>query len=172
MKNEVKKKNFSIFQDWKINNSKKGRIILVLFRIAQLANINRLFFIVLLPYSILYKILVEWVFCIEIPYKLQAGESFRLFHGQGLVINDKTTFGHFCTVRHNTTIGNKSDNGNDCPQIGNNVDIGAHCCVIGNITIGDNVIIGAGTIVTKSIPANSVVVGNPARIIKELPVNY
>jgi putative colanic acid biosynthesis acetyltransferase WcaB len=73
-------------------------------------------------------------------------------------------------LRHSTTIGSKqlaSGGHSACPRIGNNVDIGAQVCIIGNIEIGNNVIIGVGSIVVKSIPANCVVVGNLARIIKD-----
>ncbi|MBQ8019953.1 MAG: serine acetyltransferase, partial [Paludibacteraceae bacterium] len=54
------------------------------------------------------------------------------------------------------------------PTIGNNVSIGANATIIGDITIGDNVIIGAGAVVVKDVPQYSVVVGNPARVIKTL----
>lgn len=50
--------------------------------------------------------------------------------------------------------------------IGENVWIGENVCILPDVTIGDNCIIGAGSIVTKSIPCNSIVVGNPARVIK------
>ena len=46
------------------------------------------------------------------------------------------------------------------------MDVGASAIIIGDITIGDNVVIGAGSVITKSIPANSVVVGNPGKILK------
>lgn len=72
------------------------------------------------------------------------------------------------SCRQNTTIGNKSDGRPDeLPIIGNNVTLGANVIIIGNIKIGDNVTIGAGSVVIKDIPANSVVVGNPAKIIKQ-----
>lgn len=51
------------------------------------------------------------------------------------------------------------------PVIGNNVFIAANATVIGGITIGDNVTIGAGSLVNKDIPSNCVVVGNPAKIL-------
>lgn len=53
-------------------------------------------------------------------------------------------------------------------NIGNNVFIGAETVVLPNVTIGDNVIIGANSTVTKDIPSNSVVVGNPAKVISTL----
>ena len=54
------------------------------------------------------------------------------------------------------------------PKLGNNVDVGAHVCILGNIKIGNNVKIGAGSIVVKDIPDNCVVVGNPAKVIKKM----
>lgn len=51
--------------------------------------------------------------------------------------------------------------------IGENVWIGGNCCILPGVTIGDNTVIGAGSIVTKDILANVVVVGNPCKIIRE-----
>lgn len=53
-------------------------------------------------------------------------------------------------------------------KIGNNVWIGGNVCVLPGVTIGDNVVIGAGSVVTKDIPANCLVAGNPGKIIKKL----
>lgn len=53
-------------------------------------------------------------------------------------------------------------------KIGNNVWIGAGVSIIGGVTIGDNVTIGAGSVVTRDIPSNSVAVGNPCKVIKEI----
>ena len=52
--------------------------------------------------------------------------------------------------------------------IGNNVWIGAQVCVLPGVTIGDNTIIGAGSVVTKSIPANVLAVGNPCRVLRTI----
>lgn len=57
------------------------------------------------------------------------------------------------------------------PSIGNNVMITTNAIVIGNINIGDNAIIGAGAVVTKDVPPNAVVVGNPQRILKIQDIN-
>lgn len=65
-----------------------------------------------------------------------------------------------CTTLGNTPKGR--------PTIGNNVQLGANVTIIGPVKVGNNVIIGAGAVVVKDIPDNSVVVGNPARVIKKL----
>lgn len=53
-------------------------------------------------------------------------------------------------------------------KIGNNVWIGGNVCVLPGVTIGDNVVIGAGSVVRKDIPANCLVAGNPGKIIKKI----
>lgn len=52
--------------------------------------------------------------------------------------------------------------------VGNNVHIGVKCLIMPGVTIGDNCVIGAGAVVTKDIPANSVAVGVPARVIETI----
>lgn len=72
-----------------------------------------------------------------------------------------------CTFRQLTTLGVKSANRHgEKPIIGNYVDFGVNVICIGNITIGDNAIIAAGAVVVKDVPANAIVAGNPAKIIK------
>jgi serine O-acetyltransferase len=57
-------------------------------------------------------------------------------------------------------------NNTDCPTIGNNVRIASGAKVLGNVTIGDNVTVGANAVVVKNVPANSTVVGVPAKIVR------
>ena len=52
--------------------------------------------------------------------------------------------------------------------VGNNVELSPGVVVLGNVSIGDNSIIGAGAIVVKSIPKNAIAVGNPAVVIKKI----
>ncbi len=54
-------------------------------------------------------------------------------------------------------------------NIGNNVWIGANSVILPGVTIGDNTVIGAGSVVIKDIPSNVLAVGNPCRVIREIP---
>ncbi|MDR6196889.1 serine acetyltransferase [Siphonobacter sp. SORGH_AS_0500] len=165
----------NIFQDYKRNKKNiKGQIILILFRISHIPYNNKFLFIIWVPYLIAYRVFVEWILGIEIPYKTEIGKGLVVFHGHALVVNDGTVIGENCVLRHCTTIGNKQlpdGSYSTCPRIGNNVDVGANVCIIGPISIGNNVTIGAGSTVVKDVPANCIVVGNPARIIKYLNVD-
>lgn len=162
----------SIFCDFRRNKGNiKFQFILILFRIASLAKISRINFLFLIPFQIFYRFFVEWLLGVELPYKTEVGPGLIIYHGHALVINDSSIIGVNCVLRHSTTIGNKelSDGSySRGPVIGNNVDIGSNVVILGPITIGDNVIIGAGSVVVKDVPSNSVVVGNPGRVIRNL----
>lgn len=93
-------------------------------------------------------------------------EGVKLSHPYATIINAKKIGKNF-SCRQCTTIGNKIDGSNDLvPTIGDNVSIGANVVIIGDVIIGNNVTIGAGSVVIKDVPNNTIVVGNPARIIK------
>lgn len=86
-------------------------------------------------------------------------------HGHSTIIHAKSIGAH-CQVWQNVTIG-KSRPGGGLPEIGNDVMIFTGAVVLGEIKIGDNVVIGANAVVTKSVPNNCTVAGNPAMIIRE-----
>lgn len=87
-------------------------------------------------------------------------------HYGGIIVNENVKIGRNCSIRPFTVIGNKRDGHNEeVPIIGHNVSIGCNVSIIGKVTVGDNVVIGAGTVVTKSVPSNSICIGNPMRIL-------
>ncbi|WP_348269439.1 serine acetyltransferase [Edaphobacter paludis] len=160
--------------DWKANAaSKKGRVILPLFRISHECAVrsrsaNPLWKLGWI-YRIGYLLIVVWILGVELPDEVTAGEGLQLYHGQALVVNKRVIMGKNCILRHSTTIGNtilSDGRAGPSPILGDAVELGAHVVIIGDITIGDYAVVGAGSVVVKNIPPGAVVVGNPARIIR------
>ena len=87
-------------------------------------------------------------------------------HPIGIVITKDVVIGKNCVIYQNVTIGKKHRVQDNPAMIGDNVRIYANSCIIGEVTIGDNAIIGAGSVVLEDIPANAIAAGNPAKVIK------
>lgn len=80
------------------------------------------------------------------------------------MLHEGTSIGKNLILHQNSTIGT-TDKG--VPRISNNVTLGANVNIIGNISIGNNCTVGAGSVVTKSFPDNCIIAGVPARIIRK-----
>ena len=104
---------------------------------------------------------------ISIPPEAVIGKGLFINHFGGIIINDGTKVGEFCTISHGVTLGNKRPGGKS-PTVGNNVYISAGAKILGEISVGDNCIIGANSVVLDSMPANSIAAGIPAKIVKQI----
>lgn len=103
---------------------------------------------------------------IQIGWKAKIGEGLVLVHCGEVVVNNEAVIGKNCTLYRGATIGMEfrgERRGN--PVIGNNVWVGSNACVVGNISIGDDVLIAPLSFVNFDVPSHSIVIGNPARII-------
>ena len=105
---------------------------------------------------------------IEIHPGATIGKRFVIDHGHGVVIGETAEIGDDVLVYQGVTLGGTGkDTGKRHPTIGNNVMISAGAKVLGPLTVGDNSRIAAGAVVLDNVPANSTVVGVPARVVKQ-----
>ena len=115
------------------------------------------------PALVAYRVLVTWILGIELPSSTSVGPGLRIRHGQGLVVNAGTVLGADIMLRQGVTIGNVRRRGgrSGCPVVSDGVEFGANAVVVGDITIGEGAVIGAGCVVTSDVPAGALV--RPAR---------
>lgn len=111
--------------------------------------------------------LARWLTGVEIHPSAKIGTGFFIDHGMGVVIGETAEVGDYVTLFQGVTLGGTGkERGKRHPTLGNHVVVGAGAKILGGISIGDNVKIGANSVVLKNVPANSTVIGVPARIIK------
>lgn len=122
-------------------------------------------------FKFIYKIIVRLIshnYGFQIPVNCKIGKGFYIAHFGNIVINENAIIGNNCNITHGVTIGRTNRGilkGN--PIIGSKVWIGANAIIIGKIEIGDNVLIAPGAFVNFNVPCNSIVIGNPGKIISK-----
>ncbi len=102
----------------------------------------------------------------EIPYQCNIKAGLRLVHRGGVIINALAKINNNVTLLRGVTIGsNRRGRNKGAPTIGNNVWVGANAAIIGNVTIGDSVMIAPNSYINFDVPSHSICIGNPARIV-------
>ncbi len=93
-------------------------------------------------------------------------QNTRMIHPIGIVIHPGVRLGKNCQIYQNVTLGCDEKAPGNVPELGDNVKVYANSIVFGKIKIGNNVTIGAGSVVCHDVPDNAVVFGNPAKVVK------
>lgn len=117
----------------------------------------------------LITLIIFLIYNSKIPYYAEIGKGTRFgYGGIGVVVHNKAKIGSYCSISQQVTIGagGGKTTPSGVPVIGNHVNIHKGAIIFGDITIGDNAEIGANAVVNKSVPANAIVVGIPARILR------
>lgn len=101
----------------------------------------------------------------SIPPSVEIGEGTGFAHnGLGVIVHDDCVIGRDTVIQGKVVLGGK--NGQKGPKIGNYCYIGAGACVLGEITVGDDAMIGANSVVLHDVEPGTVVVGSPAKVVK------
>ena len=109
----------------------------------------------------------RWVTGIEIHPDATIGRGLFIDHGMGVVIGETTVIGDHVTLFQGVTLGGTGkERGKRHPTIGHHVVIGAGAKILGNITVGDDSMIGANAVVIRDVPNHSTVVGVPGRVTR------
>lgn len=119
------------------------------------------------PLSLAYRVAHRasiWFWAIDLPYNARVGRRFRIMH-HGAVFQGAWLIGDDVTLRHSATIGLIRRGADRAPTIGSRVEIGPGACIVGDVSIGDDVYIGANSVVTQDVPSGATVLGNPSRMI-------
>jgi serine O-acetyltransferase len=109
---------------------------------------------------------------VDLPWKTRIGPGFRLFHGWGAVVNTHAVIGADVSLFHGVTLGQGDRIAADgsrttgYPVICDEVWIGPHAIIVGGVTVGRGARIAGGAVVTKDVPAASLVAGNPAVVVR------
>jgi serine O-acetyltransferase len=103
---------------------------------------------------------------IEIHPGATIGKGVFIDHGMGVVIGETAIVGDYCLIYQGVTLGGTGkETGKRHPTLGENVVVGGGAKVLGNILIGNNVRIGAGSVVLRDVPSDCTVVGIPGRVV-------
>ncbi|WP_338786328.1 sugar O-acetyltransferase [Metabacillus sp. FJAT-53654] len=121
---------------------------------------------------------IEHNFHCDLGYNIHVGDHFYAGYNCTILDMAEVRVGHNCmigpnvgiyTAGHSIEPKDRNKSGYGIPiKIGNDVWIGGSCVILAGVTIGNNSIVAAGSVVTKDVPSNTIVAGNPAKILKSI----
>ena len=157
----------NIKSDFKVNYSTLSKLVCINYRLGNYAYRRSNLLL-----KVLYKLtnfITKIISNSDISARSTIGKSLRLEHGgQGVVIHSSATIGEDARIFHQTTIGIAGKAENEVAAvIGDNISFGAGAKIIGELQIGNDVKVGANTVVTKNLKDGSVVVGSSMRILNQ-----
>jgi serine O-acetyltransferase len=139
--------------------------LVFLFRLGQ--DLRRIHF-----FGKIFRFIVEYlirvVYASDISCRAQIGKGFVIVHGHDIVIGADVVIGENCTIFNGVTLGNKDlgrSSKNSQPKLGDNVVLSTGVKVLGSVSLGNNVVVGANAVVVKNFPSNVTLVGVPAKVI-------
>jgi serine O-acetyltransferase len=149
------------------NLSKPGLAAILVYRLGH--RTMRWPWLLRIPLALIYYPLfffVRNVYGIELPYGCRIGRRVIFGHQHGIVLSHYASVGDDCIIRQNVTVGAADDRrAGKAPRLGSRVEIGAGAVIVGDIEVGDDVMIGANAVVITNVPANSLAVGVPAKVL-------
>ena len=116
------------------------------------------------PLAIIMRRFYQILYSIDIPRGTTLGYGLNLGHGMCIVVNMGTTIGNNVNLSQFVNIGTNVKGEN--AVIGDEVYVGPQSCIIGKIHIGDGAVIGAHSVVKHDVPSDTIVAGNPAKVIR------
>lgn len=121
------------------------------------------------PFSrILYRVLLRMCMFktgIQIPVGTAIGEGLRISHFGTIVVNPNAVIGRNFSIAQGALVGNSGGKKPGVPVIGDNVILGANSLILGGVRIGNNVLVAPGAFINFDVPDDSIVIGNPGKII-------
>lgn len=115
--------------------------------------------------------MIRVVYASDISCRASIGPGLIFVHGQDIVIGADVVIGRRCKIFNGVTLGNRDTSqlsaGNQ-PTVGDDVTLSTGAKILGPVTLGDNVVVGANSVVIRDCASNTVVAGVPARVIRDL----
>lgn len=150
--------------DWIRNGSGAQRLTILIFRVGQYVEGGGGLAPKLLrpPWLLADRLYLRTLLGTELPARFRCGPGLALPHsGRGIIVHETATLGANSMIFHRVTIGTHKRP--RAPQIGRDAYVGTGAVVVGDITIGDGVTIGANSLVNRDVAAGTTVVGVPGR---------